>query len=291
MTILEIAFVLNAMARLSRLWLPFLTSSTPNFEWLKFFLAPMQDGVLLPSELEERRRIGSQVPDARGAAQSGARRRESQVLPLPQSLRGSGTPRSGRRRLQQAVEQVVVKRFALSEQDCIDNGTFQPKDEKNRDSTELTADINHRKIAENRQRSACCQRRGRIDAGTQAKIDIVKSRLIRSYSYNDESATVRVGKSAIPVRSISTARSTPPTVARRAENLREGLQRGARRKESCFQCLHWRFPRIDGYSRPKVGGPFTFGRMNGDGPVLWCPMRGRSGSTNARRFKRKQERN
>jgi hypothetical protein len=72
--------------------------------------------------MEKRRRIGAVVPDARGAAQSGARRRASQVLPLPQSLHGSGTPRSGRRRLQPAVEQVVVKRFALSEQDRIDNG-------------------------------------------------------------------------------------------------------------------------------------------------------------------------
>ena len=36
----------------------------------------------------------------------------------------------------------------LSEQDRIGIGTFQPKDEKNQDSTELTGDINYRKIAE-----------------------------------------------------------------------------------------------------------------------------------------------
>ena len=47
-----------------------------------------------------------------------------------------------------AVEQVVVKRLTLSEQDRIGIGTFQPKDEKNQDSTELTGDINYRKIAE-----------------------------------------------------------------------------------------------------------------------------------------------
>lgn len=46
------------------------------------------------------------------------------------------------------LESVVVKRFFLSEQDRIGIGTFQPKDEKNQDSTELTGDINYRKIAE-----------------------------------------------------------------------------------------------------------------------------------------------
>jgi serine protein kinase len=38
-------------------------------------------------------------------------------------------------------------RFFLSEQDRKGIGTFQPKDEKNQDSTELTGDINYRKIA------------------------------------------------------------------------------------------------------------------------------------------------
>jgi serine protein kinase len=46
------------------------------------------------------------------------------------------------------VNDVVVKRLFLSEQDRIGIGTFQPKDEKNQDSTELTGDINYRKIAE-----------------------------------------------------------------------------------------------------------------------------------------------
>jgi serine protein kinase len=43
---------------------------------------------------------------------------------------------------------VRVKRLTLSEKDRIGIGTFQPKDEKNQDSTELTGDINYRKIAE-----------------------------------------------------------------------------------------------------------------------------------------------
>lgn len=45
-------------------------------------------------------------------------------------------------------ENVKVYRLILSEQDRIGIGTFQPKDEKNQDSTELTGDINYRKIAE-----------------------------------------------------------------------------------------------------------------------------------------------
>lgn len=46
------------------------------------------------------------------------------------------------------VQDVRVKRLILSEKDRVGIGTFQPKDEKNQDSTELTGDINYRKIAE-----------------------------------------------------------------------------------------------------------------------------------------------
>jgi serine protein kinase len=46
------------------------------------------------------------------------------------------------------VEHVRVRRLVLSEEDRVGIGTFQPKDEKNQDSTELTGDINYRKIAE-----------------------------------------------------------------------------------------------------------------------------------------------
>ena len=46
------------------------------------------------------------------------------------------------------MEDIVVRRFFFSEQDRVGIGTFQPKDEKNQDSTELTGDINYRKIAE-----------------------------------------------------------------------------------------------------------------------------------------------
>ncbi len=46
------------------------------------------------------------------------------------------------------IEHVRVKRLIFSEQDRVGIGTFQPKDEKNQDSTELTGDLNYRKIAE-----------------------------------------------------------------------------------------------------------------------------------------------
>lgn len=50
--------------------------------------------------------------------------------------------------LAKVLSHVRVKRLALNEADRIGIGTFQPKDEKNQDSTELTGDINYRKIAE-----------------------------------------------------------------------------------------------------------------------------------------------
>ena len=46
------------------------------------------------------------------------------------------------------MDHVRVRRLILSEKDRRGIGTFQPKDEKNQDSTELTGDINYRKIAE-----------------------------------------------------------------------------------------------------------------------------------------------
>jgi serine protein kinase len=46
------------------------------------------------------------------------------------------------------IQDVRVRRVILSEKDRLGIGTFQPKDEKNQDATELTGDINYRKIAE-----------------------------------------------------------------------------------------------------------------------------------------------
>ncbi|QSQ23805.1 serine protein kinase [Pyxidicoccus parkwayensis] len=46
------------------------------------------------------------------------------------------------------IGHIRVNRLVFSEKDRVGIGTFQPKDEKNQDSTELTGDINYRKIAE-----------------------------------------------------------------------------------------------------------------------------------------------
>jgi serine protein kinase len=45
------------------------------------------------------------------------------------------------------ISHIRVKRLILSEKDRVGIGTFQPKDEKNQDATELTGDINYKKIA------------------------------------------------------------------------------------------------------------------------------------------------
>src|SRR3972149_524936 len=46
------------------------------------------------------------------------------------------------------IDHIRVRRFILSEKDRVGIGTLQPKDEKNQDSTEVTGDINYRRIAE-----------------------------------------------------------------------------------------------------------------------------------------------
>jgi serine protein kinase len=45
------------------------------------------------------------------------------------------------------IDHITVRRLLMAEKDRVGIGTFQPKDEKNQDSTELTGDINYRKIA------------------------------------------------------------------------------------------------------------------------------------------------
>ena len=46
------------------------------------------------------------------------------------------------------LEHIVIRRVTLSEKNRVGIGTFQPKDEKSQDATELTGDINYRKLAE-----------------------------------------------------------------------------------------------------------------------------------------------
>ncbi len=80
------------------------------------------------------------------------------------------------------IERIRVKRLLLSERDRVGVGTFQPKDEKNQDSTELTGDINYRKIAEfgsdsdprafNFDGEFCVANRGIIEFVEMLKLDV-----------------------------------------------------------------------------------------------------------------------
>jgi serine protein kinase len=110
---------------------------------------------------------GVPLPDAREPAAphpaDGAAHASTSRLalgtPTPIFVEGDSTRRAGwifrelmahyegdwsRRSVRARAGQALV----LSEKDRIGIGTFQPKDEKNQDSTELTGDINYRKIAE-----------------------------------------------------------------------------------------------------------------------------------------------
>ena len=79
-------------------------------------------------------------------------------------------------------EHIKVRRLALSEKDRLGIGTFQPKDEKNQDSTELTGDINYRLIAEygsdsdprafNFDGEFCVANRGLIEFVEMLKLDV-----------------------------------------------------------------------------------------------------------------------
>ena len=82
----------------------------------------------------------------------------------------------------QLAERIRVRRLVLSEKDRVGIGTFQPKDEKNQDSTELTGDINYRKIAEfgsdsdprafNFDGEFCVANRGLIEFVEVLKLDV-----------------------------------------------------------------------------------------------------------------------
>lgn len=80
------------------------------------------------------------------------------------------------------AKRIKVRRLVLSEKDRVGIGTFQPKDEKNQDSTELTGDINFRRIAElgsdsdprafNFDGEFCIANRGIIEFIEMLKLDV-----------------------------------------------------------------------------------------------------------------------
>ncbi len=80
------------------------------------------------------------------------------------------------------IGRIRVRRLLLSEKDRVGIGTFQPKDEKNQDSTELTGDINYRRIAElgsdsdprafNFDGEFCVANRGIVEFVEMLKLDV-----------------------------------------------------------------------------------------------------------------------
>ena len=46
------------------------------------------------------------------------------------------------------LDHIIVRRVVISEKNRVGIGTFQPKDEKSQDATELTGDVNYRKLAQ-----------------------------------------------------------------------------------------------------------------------------------------------
>jgi len=80
------------------------------------------------------------------------------------------------------MDHVKVKRLLFSEEDRRGIASFQPKDEKNQDSTELTGDINYRKIAQygsdsdprafNFDGELCVANRGLIEFVELLKLDV-----------------------------------------------------------------------------------------------------------------------
>lgn len=83
--------------------------------------------------------------------------RESSTLPYTLNVEGELCPACRKifwtlmdrydGELEKVLQHVRVYRLIMSEKDRVGIGTFQPKDEKNQDSTELTGDVNYRKIA------------------------------------------------------------------------------------------------------------------------------------------------
>lgn len=112
---------------------------------VKVFPSPMHEEplLLIPEELR------TQIVEALNKGQEGSFRVsiEGELCPPSRYIFNSLMDRF-QGDLKKVLSYVRVRRLFLSETDRVGIGTFQPKDEKNQDSTELTGDINYRKIAE-----------------------------------------------------------------------------------------------------------------------------------------------
>jgi len=112
---------------------------------VRTFVSPMHEEplLLIPEEMR------TQLCDEINRGQDGEYRMkiEGELSP-PSRFIFKGLMDKYQGDIMKVFSHVRVRRMFLSEADRIGIGTFQPKDEKNQDSTELTGDINYRKIAE-----------------------------------------------------------------------------------------------------------------------------------------------
>jgi len=154
-----------------------------TFDW------HMPDGEVVPSPLHEDplKLIPMEMrEDILGRLNSGAKARypvklEGDVDPVSRFLFRKSMQECGGD-LTRVFDRIRVRRLILSERDRVGIGTFQPKDEKNQDSTELTGDINYRKIAEygsdsdprafNFDGEFCVANRGVIEFVEMLKLDV-----------------------------------------------------------------------------------------------------------------------
>jgi serine protein kinase len=112
------------------------------------FHCPMHEEPLLLVPREAREEILARVNEryAATASNAGRLRLEGELDPFCRRVYAD-LMRHYAGDWRQVMSHVRVRRVVLSEKDRVGIGTFQPKDEKNQDSTELTGDINYRKIA------------------------------------------------------------------------------------------------------------------------------------------------
>lgn len=112
---------------------------------VKAFISPMHEEPLLLVPEEMRQALCDDIN--RGQEIEFRMKIEGELCPPSRFIFKSLMERY-RGDLNKVLSHVKVRRLFLSEADRVGIGTFQPKDEKNQDSTELTGDINYRKIAE-----------------------------------------------------------------------------------------------------------------------------------------------
>lgn len=113
-------------------------------EGVHIFESPMHEDPLLLIPVEMRQEIFGKINKASGSDYKV--NVEGEVCP-PSRFIFNALSEHYSGDISKVLGHVRVKRLLLSEADRIGIGTFQPKDEKNQDSTELTGDINYRKIA------------------------------------------------------------------------------------------------------------------------------------------------